>query len=37
MKRVARQCGFPDEQSMSRAFRNSLGITPFEYRRRFVG
>ena len=37
MKRVARQCGFPDEQSMSRAFRNTLGITPFEYRRRFVG
>jgi transcriptional regulator GlxA family with amidase domain len=37
MKQVARQCGFPDEQAMSRAFRDALGITPFEYRRRFVG
>jgi transcriptional regulator GlxA family with amidase domain len=37
MKQVARQCGFPDEQAMSRAFRGALGITPFEYRRRFVG
>jgi transcriptional regulator GlxA family with amidase domain len=37
MKQVARECGFPDEQAMSRAFRDALGITPFEYRRRFVG
>ena len=37
MKLVARQCGFADEQAMSRAFRDALGITPFEYRRRFAG
>jgi transcriptional regulator GlxA family with amidase domain len=37
LKQVARQCGFTDELAMSRAFRESLGITPFEYSRRFVG
>ena len=36
-KQVARECGFADEQSMRRAFRHILGITPTDYRSRFAG
>src|SRR5882672_1210116 len=35
-KQVARECGFADEQKFRRAFRQVLGITPAEYRSRFV-
>ena len=37
LKRVARQCGFADEQKLRRAFRQVLGVTPMEYRERFAG
>jgi transcriptional regulator GlxA family with amidase domain len=37
LKQVARQCGFRDEQTLRRAFRQALGITPTEYRERFAG
>ena len=37
LKQVARQCGFADEQTLRRAFRQVLGITPAEYRQRFAG
>jgi transcriptional regulator GlxA family with amidase domain len=36
-KQVARECGFADEQSMRRAFRHVLGISPADYRSRFAG
>jgi transcriptional regulator GlxA family with amidase domain len=36
VKQVARECGFADEQKLRRAFRQVLGITPAEYRSRFV-
>lgn len=36
-KQVARECGFGDEQSMRRAFRQVLGVTPADYRSRFGG
>jgi transcriptional regulator GlxA family with amidase domain len=35
LKRVARECGFADEQSLRRGFRAVVGITPAEYRQRF--
>lgn len=37
LKGVARRCGFSDEQSLRRAFRRALGVTPAEYRTRFAG
>lgn len=37
LKRIARQSGFTNEQALIRAFRKTLGVTPFEYRQRFVG
>jgi transcriptional regulator GlxA family with amidase domain len=36
VKQVARECGFADEQKLRRAFRQVLGVTPAEYRSRFV-
>lgn len=36
-KQVARECGFADEQSLRRAFRQVLGVTPADYRLRFGG
>jgi transcriptional regulator GlxA family with amidase domain len=36
VKQVARECGFADEQKLRRAFREVLGVTPAEYRSRFV-
>jgi|SRR5882672_5540513 len=36
LKSVARRCGFADEQSLRRAFRRALGVTPAEYRTRFA-
>ena len=36
VKQVARECGFADEQKLRRAFRQELGVTPAEYRARFV-
>ena len=36
VKQVARECGFADEQKLRRAFRDVLGVTPAEYRSRFV-
>jgi len=36
VKQVARECGFEDEQKLRRAFRQELGVTPAEYRARFV-
>jgi transcriptional regulator GlxA family with amidase domain len=36
VKQVARECGFADEQKLRRAFRDVLGVTPAEYRARFV-
>lgn len=36
VKQVARECGFSDEQKLRRAFRKVLGVTPAEYRARFV-
>jgi transcriptional regulator GlxA family with amidase domain len=35
LKRVAREAGFADEQSLRRSFQQQLGITPAEYRARF--
>ena len=35
LKRVARDCGFADEQSMRRGFQDLVGITPAEYHARF--
>ncbi len=35
LKRVARDCGFADEQALRRSFQQQLGITPAEYRARF--
>ena len=35
LKRVARDCGFADEQALRRGFRDLLGITPAEYHARF--
>ena len=35
LKRVARDCGFPDEQALRRSFQEFVGITPAEYRARF--
>ena len=34
-KQVARECGFADEQSLRRAFREILGVTLADYRARF--
>jgi len=34
-KQVARECGFADEQSLRRAFRQVLGVTLADYRSRF--
>jgi transcriptional regulator GlxA family with amidase domain len=36
LKGVARDCGFSDEQSLRRAFRRLLGVTPQDYRQRFT-
>jgi transcriptional regulator GlxA family with amidase domain len=36
-KQVARACGFADEQSLRRAFRQVLGVTLADYRARFAG
>lgn len=36
-KQVARESGFGDEQSLRRAFRQTLGITLADYRSRFAG
>jgi transcriptional regulator GlxA family with amidase domain len=36
LKEVARRCGFSDEQSLRRAFRRLLGVTPYNYRQRFT-
>ena len=36
LKQVVRECGFADEQKLRRAFREVLGVTPAEYRARFV-
>jgi len=36
LKEVARACGFGDEQSLRRAFKQTLGVTPQEYRARFA-
>jgi transcriptional regulator GlxA family with amidase domain len=36
-KQVARECGFADEQSLRRAFRQILGVTLADYRSRFAG
>ena len=35
LKRVARDCGFADEQALRRNFQDLVGITPAEYRARF--
>jgi transcriptional regulator GlxA family with amidase domain len=35
LKRIARDCGFPDEQALRRSFQELVGITPAEYRDRF--
>jgi transcriptional regulator GlxA family with amidase domain len=35
LKRLARDCGFADEQNLRRGFREILGITPQDYRARF--
>ncbi|XZG71285.1 GlxA family transcriptional regulator [Chitinibacteraceae bacterium HSL-7] len=37
IKRVARYCGFGDEQGMRRAFVEHYGVTPVEWRARFSG
>lgn len=34
-KRIARECGFADEQALRRSFQAVVGITPAEYRQRF--
>lgn len=36
VKRLAQRCGFADDQHMRRAYKNVLGVTPAEYRSRFV-
>ena len=36
-KQVARESGFADEQSLRRAFRQTLGVTLADYRSRFAG
>jgi transcriptional regulator GlxA family with amidase domain len=36
LKDVARDCGYGDEQRLRRAFLRSLGVTPSQYRARFV-
>lgn len=35
LKKVARDCGFADEQSLRRSFQGFVGITPADYRARF--
>ena len=35
LKRIARDCGFADEQALRRSFHDLVGITPAEYRARF--
>ncbi|MGH8203434.1 MAG: GlxA family transcriptional regulator, partial [Steroidobacteraceae bacterium] len=35
LKRIARDCGFADEQALRRSFHDLVGITPAEYRGRF--
>lgn len=36
-KQVAAQCGFADADTLRRAFRRHVGITPAEYRKRYTG
>jgi len=36
VKRVARECGFADDQQLRRAYKQVLGVTPAEYRARFL-
>ena len=35
LARIAKDCGFNDQTSMTRLFRLELKITPLKYRRRF--
>jgi transcriptional regulator GlxA family with amidase domain len=35
LKQVARSCGFADEQTLRRCFRQLVGVTPTDYRARF--
>jgi transcriptional regulator GlxA family with amidase domain len=35
VKRIARDCGFADDQQLRRAYKHMLGVTPAEYRSRF--
>jgi len=35
-KRIARDCGFGDEERMRRSFIRQLGVTPSDYRSRFA-
>jgi transcriptional regulator GlxA family with amidase domain len=35
LKRIARDCGFADEQALRRSFQELVGVTPAEYRARF--
>ena len=35
VKRIARDCGFADDQQLRRAYKEVLGVTPAEYRTRF--
>jgi transcriptional regulator GlxA family with amidase domain len=36
VKRIARDCGFADEQQLRRAYKHVLGVTPADYRSRFI-
>jgi transcriptional regulator GlxA family with amidase domain len=36
VKRIARECGFADDQQLRRAYKHMLGVTPAEYRSRFL-
>jgi transcriptional regulator GlxA family with amidase domain len=36
VKRIARECGFADDQQLRRAYKQVLGVTPAEYRARFL-
>lgn len=37
IKRLARSCGFADEQQLRRAYKSVFGVTPADYRARFSG
>lgn len=37
LDRIARKCGFTDEERMRISFQRALGVTPSDYRKRFAG